>query len=149
MQEALVPEERNNAWLAARLQKLHQEYFPDVGLENKIVVKFGRKSRTRFGSIIAHKEPGEALPVTYITINSLFRHQIVPEYVIDATLVHEFTHYTHGFHSPRRQLHRHPHKGGIVTLEMKNRGAHHPYLEQKKWIKQEYRAFLASHYAKS
>jgi len=137
---------RNNIWLAERLKKLRDEYFPDVGIENKIVVRFGRRSRTRFGSIIAHKEALEALPVTYITINSLFQNAIVPEYVIDATLIHEFIHYTHGFHSPRRQMHRHPHQGGIVTKEMRQRGAYPLYIQQKKWIKEEYRGFLLSYY---
>jgi hypothetical protein len=133
---------RNNQWLSERLQWLHAAYFPDVAIENKVVVKFGRQSKTRFGSIIARKEPGEALPVTYITINALFREQEIPDFVIDATLVHEFIHYTHGFHSPRRQMHRHPHKGGVVTKEMAARGAHHLYKQQRKWIKEEYKQLL-------
>lgn len=137
---------RTNEWLAARLIALHSAYFPDVALENRIVVRFGRATRNRFGSIIAKPESGEVHPVTYITINGLFRHPTVPEFVIDATLVHEFVHYTHGFHSPRRQMYRHPHQGGIVTKEMAARGAHFLYLEQKRWIKEEYRAFLAKYH---
>jgi hypothetical protein len=136
------PVTRNNVWLAERLNTIHQTYFPDVAIENKVIVRFGRKSRTRFGSIIAKKVSGEALPVTYITINSLFKHEVVPEFVIDATLIHEFVHYTHGFHSPRRQMHPHPHRGNIVTKEMIARGAEHFYTQQKQWIKDEYRSFL-------
>lgn len=137
---------RNNLWLANRLQKLHQDYFPDVAVENRVVVRFGRITKNRFGSIIAKKERDESHPVTYITINGLFRNLEVPEYVIDATLVHEFIHYTHGFHSPRRQVYKHPHLGGIVTKEMAARGAHFLYLEQKRWIKEEYRNFLIAHH---
>lgn len=136
---------RNNVWLAQRLQTLHAAYFPDVAVENRVIVRFGRASRTRFGSIIAKKET-EILPITYITINSLFKHEIVPEFVIDATLVHEFIHYTHGFHSPRRQMYRHPHKGGIVLKEMRSRGADHLYKQQRRWIKEEYRQFLLDYH---
>ena len=139
---------RDNTWLANRLMNIHQTYFPDVAIENKVVVRFGRKSRTRFGSIIAKKERDEALAVTYITINSLFKALIVPEYVIDATLVHEFVHYTHGFHSPRRQMHPHPHRGNIVTKEMTSRGAYHLYTLQKSWIKSDYKDFLQHNFPK-
>jgi hypothetical protein len=91
---------RDNKWLANLLFELHGTYFADVPIENTILVRFGRTSKTRFGSIIAKPTKGYKLPVTYININSLFKDEIVPEYVITATLLHEFVHYTHGFHSP-------------------------------------------------
>lgn len=143
----LPAERRTNQWLADRLTMLRAQYFPDVSIENKIVVLFGRASRARFGSIIAKKDPQEALPVTYITINGLFRDTALPDFVIDATLVHEFVHYTHGFHSPRRQQYPHPHQGGVVTKEMQDRGAGELYLTQKRWVKDRYRDFLLKHAA--
>lgn len=139
---------RTNIWLAERLRSLHAQYFPDVEIENKLVVRFGRKSKTRFGSIIAHKEAGHTQPVTYITINSFFKDEEVPEYVIDATLLHEFTHYTHGFHSPRKQIHKHPHRGNIVNKEIITRGAGEFLTKQDAWVKEFYRDFLHNEYQK-
>jgi hypothetical protein len=135
---------RNNQWLAAKLMELHGQFFADVPIENAILVRFGRASRTRFGSIIARPTPGYNQPVTYITINSLFRDEEVPEYVIFATLIHEFVHYTHGFHSPLPQKFRYPHKGGIVNREIRERGAGEILELQLKWIKTTYRDFLKS-----
>ncbi|MEI6477941.1 MAG: hypothetical protein WCO52_03055 [bacterium] len=136
---------RTNTWLADRLRQLRENHFPDIPVQNTILVKFGRSSRTRFGSIIARKRAGYKKPVTYISINSLFRDEEVPEYVIDATLAHEFVHYTHGFHSPLEQRHKFPHKGGIVGKELRERGLGELEKEQKRWIAQDYRTFLRKH----
>lgn len=136
---------RDNAWLAERLHYVHITFFSDVPIRNTILVRFGRISRTRFGSIIARPKAGYTLPVTYITINSLFKDESVPEYVIDATLAHEFAHYTHGFHSPLEQRYKYPHKGGVVSKEMRSRGAGEILDQQTKWIKSHYRQFLISH----
>lgn len=135
---------RDNTWLAQQMKELYDAYFQDVPVENTILVKFGRTSRTRFGSIIAKPTTGYKLPVTYISINALFKDEIVPEFVIQATLLHEFVHYTHGFHSPIPQKHRYPHQGGIVNKEIRARGAGAILAQQLKWIKHEYRDFLKS-----
>jgi hypothetical protein len=133
---------RDNKWLAKQLDDLHARYFSDIPIENAILVRFGRAARTRFGSIIAKPTPGYQRPVTFISINSLFKDEVVPEYVIQATLLHEFVHYTHGFHSPLKQKYRFPHKGGIVNREIKERGAGDILDLQNRWIKQHYRNFL-------
>jgi hypothetical protein len=135
---------RDNRWLANRLMELCQKHFSDVPIENVILVRFGRASRTRFGSIIARKKNSYRQEVTYITINSLFKDESVPEYVIDATLMHEFVHYAHGFHSPLKQRYKYPHKGGIVDKEIRQRGGGELLTQQSKWIKQSYREFLKS-----
>jgi hypothetical protein len=137
---------RTNPWLAERLDAIHQQYFSDVPIRNVIMVKFGRESRSRFGSIIARERKGYTQPISYITINSLFRDETVPEYVIDATLAHEFTHYTHGFHSPLERRYPYPHRGGIVDKELVQRGAGELLKLQKAWIKKESRAFLTNHH---
>lgn len=139
---------RDNKWLAERLSEIRRRYFPDVQIENTIYVRFGRANRTRFGSIIARPRAGFTRPVTYITINSLFKTEEVPDYVIDATLVHEFVHYTHGFHSPLEHLYNYPHKGGIVNKEIRKRGAGEILDLQTTWIKNYYSEFLKNHYAK-
>jgi len=121
---------------------LHQAHFSDVQIRNKLFVRFGRKSRGRFGSIIAYPEPDYILPVTYITINGLFRDPGVPEYVIEGTLLHEFAHYTHGFHSPHPRRYEHPHKGNVVNEEIIARGGGDILKHQKKWIKEDYKKYL-------
>ena len=136
---------RTNHWLAERLDAIHHDYYADVPIKNVIMVRFGRESRTRFGSIIARPRTGHAQPVSYITINSLFTDEEVPQYVIDATLAHEFAHYAHGFHSPLERLYDYPHKGGIVDKEIIKRGGGELLKLQKAWIKKEYRDFLRKH----
>jgi len=135
---------RDNNWLADRLHFIHQTHFADIAIENQILVRFGRKSRTRFGSIIAKPKAGFTKPVTFITINSLFKDEVVPEFVIDATLGHEFSHYTHGFHSPRTQLYKYPHQGDVVNKEMRKRGMGEVLELQEEWAKRHYPAFLRS-----
>lgn len=136
---------RTNIWLADRLHQIQKNNFADVLVENTILVRFGRSSKTRFGSIIARPRTGYSQPVTYITINSLFQDVSVPEFVIDATLAHEFTHYCHGFHSPLDQLYKYPHRGGIVNKEIKTRGLGEILEQQRVWIKTEYPNFLRKH----
>ena len=133
---------RNNQWLAERLTSIHQKYFSDIVISNTILVKFGRISKTRFGSIIARPRKGYSQDVSYITINALFKNEEVPEYVIDATLVHEFVHYAHGFHSPLERKFLHPHRGDVVNKEIYKRGAGELLDLQNAWIKAEYRTFL-------
>jgi hypothetical protein len=133
---------RTNQWLADYLQELYLDYFTDIPIPNKLVVRFGRKSRSRFGSIIAKPEPITGKLVTYIAINHLFRDPEVPDYVIGATLLHEFTHYAHGFHSPLPRKHTHPHRGGVVDKEIISRGGKHLLEQQEAWIKHSYRDFL-------
>ncbi len=135
---------RDNKWLAEQLHSLHTKYFSDVPIENTILVRFGRESKTRFGSIIAKPTSGYRDPVTYITINSLFKDETVPEFVIIGTLLHEFVHYAHGFHSPIKRKYRYPHQGGIVNREIRARGAGETLALQTKWIKTTYRDFLRS-----
>ena len=137
---------RDNKWLASRLAEIQSKFFSDVPISNIIFVRFGRSSKTRFGSIIAKPLKGHKKPVTYITINALFKEEEVPDYVIEATLAHEFVHYTHGFHSPLRRLYKYPHQGGIVDKELRKRGIGEILDQQTKWTKDFYRPFLRKHH---
>ena len=133
---------RTNQWLSERLSHLHRTYFTDIEIKNAVLVKFGRKSKGRLGSIIARPAKGFTLPVTYITINSLFKDEIVPDYVIEATLAHEFVHYSHGFHSPLERKYKFPHKGDIVNKDIRARGMGELLDRQNVWLKKEYTQFL-------
>ena len=129
---------RDNRFLADRLATIHANFFAEVPITNRIFVRFGRATKNRLGSIIAKPHPEYSAPVTYIRINDLFRDPIVPEYVIDATLAHEFAHYTHGFHSPLPKKYTHPHRGNVVNKEIISRGAGHLLTQQDAWLKTEY-----------
>ena len=129
---------RNNNWLATRLASLHQEYFSDIKLANTILVRFGRQSKTRLGSIKLKKIKNHHQPVSLITINKLLQLAEVPDYVIDAVLAHELVHYCHGFSSPLPRLYRYPHQAGVVDKELKKRGLNQILQKEKRWTKQHF-----------
>jgi len=131
---------RDNQWLAKRLEWLWRTYFADVPVSNEVIVRFGRSARTRLGSIKFGKR--KINPRSYITLTGLFRDEQVPDYVVDAVLAHELTHYAHGFHSPHSRLYRHPHAQGVVTKELTARGLGAIVREQKRWLKKNWPKFI-------
>lgn len=122
---------RDNAWLLSRLDYLWSEYFADVSQDNKVFIRFGRFSRLRLGSIRMDRRS----KYTYITITGMFRHQAVPQDVVDHTIAHELVHYIHGFSSPKPRLHKYPHHGGIVNKELRVRRLEHLIRSYSKWLK--------------
>ncbi|MBS3167235.1 hypothetical protein J4403_03440 [Candidatus Woesearchaeota archaeon] len=123
---------RDNEWLNNKLNQIWTFLFPEVARSNDVVIRFKGKSKNRFGSISLKDK------TTIITINSLFMHELIPEYVIDTTVAHELVHYMHGFFSPHQRLYKHPHKGGIVTKELKKRGFEATLKKEKLWVKKEW-----------
>lgn len=130
--------ERNNDWLTAKLKSLYINYFSDVPITNTILVKFGKKSRGRLGSIALREKKGHPQKVSIISLNRILKDNSVPEYVIEAVLAHEFVHYAHGFSSPLPQLYRYPHQAGIVDKELVKRGLGHLLKSEKKWTKEHF-----------
>lgn len=127
-----MSELRDDKWLHQLLDDVWDEHFADVPQENIVRVIYGRKARTRLGSI--RVDPSDH-SVSIITMNGLFRYPEIPEFVVKATLVHELSHYAHGFNSPLEQKHKHPHSGGVMRAEFAERGLEQLYLDQKKWLK--------------
>lgn len=129
---------RSNEWLESRLAYLWNAYYSDVTRVYPIKASFGPRARYRYGSI--YSVGGQC----HILINRLFAHPAVPEYVIDATLVHELAHYVHGYGSGRPKLYSHPHRGGVVDKEMEKRGC--LALEQNAgdWRRDNWQPFYAS-----
>lgn len=134
---------RDQVWLEQLLERIWQEYFSDVTRANQVRVEFGRRAKTRLGSI---KHPAGNQSVSVITLNGLFRDPAIPQFVVEATLVHEMCHYAHGFNSPLDQRFRHPHAGGVMRQEFAERGLVELYLEQKSWLKSNWPAMVREHF---
>lgn len=148
----LLNELRDDTWLDQRFSLLFQNHFSDIVPTNEIVIKFGRKSRTRLGSIgmtgwqsknraVGYRGRGDH-GVSVITLTSYFQLEAVPEEIIDATIAHELVHYVHGFHSPRPQLYAHPHRGGVVETELERRGLLELTIRQQKWLADNWRTIV-------
>jgi hypothetical protein len=131
---------RDALWLQQLLDDTWDKHFADVPQTNIVRIVFGRRAKTRLGSIrIDPRQPD----VTIITMNGLFADPQIPEFVVLATLVHEMTHYAHGFNSPLAQKHRHPHAGGVMRAEYRERGLESLYLQQRKWLKTNWHQIVA------
>lgn len=124
---------RDEEWLENMLADVWASYFGDVEQENEVVIRFGRAAKQRLGSISLDRNNPK---ISIITINPLYKDLDVPEFVIRATIVHEMSHYAHGFNSPHQQKHRFPHSGGVIRQEFAERGLEDMYLQQKRWLKE-------------
>lgn len=141
---------RTNDWLEKQLQYLLKNYFSNVKLTNPIEIRFGREAKYRFGSIKLLRPRGLKRLVTstkpqksIITITSMFAKEDVPVDIVRYTIAHELTHYAHGFSSANKRLFKHPHHGGIVNYELKERGADDLVTAFKRWLKNYRKAILA------
>ena len=134
---------RDNRWLLSRLDFLWDKFFPDIAQTNPIFIRFGRYSKYRLGSIKLDRSSGKS----YITITAMFKDEKIPGEVVDHTIGHELTHYTHGFSSRRPRMHKYPHAGGVVKKEMEERGMGHLHRAYKVWVKQ-YREILKQSYGR-
>lgn len=136
---------RDDAWLFLKLDEVWDKYFTDMPQLNDVMIVWGRKARNRLGSI----KPGEKRlgehPETIITINSLFKDENIPEFIVTATIAHELAHYAHGFHSPLARKYDHPHAGGAVNKELIKRGLEKEMKQQKKWLKENWKNYVNEH----
>lgn len=128
---------RDNIWLGKKLENIWRQYFFDVEKINNVAIKFGKKARSRLGSIKQlHSYHLKNKNDSVITLTAYFKDERVPEYIIDSTIAHELCHYAHGFSSPHPQQTKHPHSGGVVDNELKGRGFTVQLENQKKWLKE-------------
>lgn len=124
---------RDDYWLKERMEQMWILLFPEVPKENLVIVRFKGKWKNKFGHIKKIKGAN-----TEIAINSIFRDERVPDYIIDLTLAHEMVHYMHGFNSPLPKQFNKPHAGGIVNRELKKKGFGHLLLKEREWVKKEW-----------
>ncbi len=120
-------------YLTSKTASLIRENFPDRGINNLLVVKWGKRWRNTLGHIkpLENTEFGSV-----IEINSLMKSTEVPEFVIDAVLMHELVHYFQGFGSNHERKSKHPHKGGVVDKELSRLGWNEITKKSDKWIKE-------------
>ncbi len=130
---------RDEAWLQQLLDDTWDAHFTDVPQTNDVRIVFGRRAKRRLGSIVLDPQDRTT---SVITMNGLFRLAEVPEFVIQATLVHELTHYAHGFNSPLEQRQQHPHAGGVMRREFAERRLLQLYLQQKRWLKENWNTLV-------
>lgn len=124
---------RNDEWLAERLNQIWGLLFPDTERQNNVIIRFKGRWKNKFGHIKRLKNKD-----TEIAVNSLFRNERVPEFIIDTTIAHELIHYSHGFQSPLPKRYKHPHAGGIVRRELLNRGFGHLIKREREFVKREW-----------
>ncbi len=134
---------RDNRWLQELLDTTWDSYFSDIAQDNDVRIVFGRRAKRRLGSISLDPANRE---VSVITMNGIFKSEEIPEFVIQATLVHELTHYAQGFNSPLAQAQAHPHAGGVMKREFTERGLLELYLNQKRWLKINWPQVLAKEF---
>jgi len=128
---------RNDMFLANRLNQIWSMLFPEVERKNNIAIRFKGKWKNKFGHIklLRNKD-------TEIAINSYFKSEDIPEYIIDLTIAHELVHYMHGFNSPLEKRFKHPHKGNIVNRELVNRGFGFMLKNEKNFVRNIWPRFL-------
>ena len=134
---------RDQEWLENLLVDIWFRYFGDVEQTNSVHIRYGRKAKRRLGSIGIDRKDGYS---TIITINPLYQDLEIPEYVVVATIVHEMTHYAHGFNSPLAQKQRHPHSGGVIRKEFAERGLESLYIKQKRWLKSNWQGTIDKYF---
>lgn len=131
---------RDGKWLQARLDCLCKEYFSDLPAGLPIRIVFGTPSLHLLGSIRSRN--GECI----LRLSGLYRWMEVPEWVVDATIVHELAHYVHGFGSGLERMHTHAHRGGVVDAELERRGLVGMSRNAKQWRSQHWMAMYERFY---
>lgn len=130
---------RNNIWLKKIAQAVWFKYFHDISPTNDLRVKFGKRAKWQLGCIRQNTKKGSP---SIVIINGYFKNTLVPQYVVESILAHEFVHYLCGFSSSKPQLFRYPHRGGIINREMRKRGLGNIEEKQKKWVKENWNKFI-------
>ncbi len=134
---------RNQEWIERQLNYVWKTYFFDVPEHNPVYIEFGRRARTRLGSISL--DPNQP-QTSRIRITGWFRYEEVPVSVVHSVIIHEMCHYAHGFHSSAEQRHKHPHAGGVIRKEFADRGLEDLYDYQQQWLKTQWPRFIKKYY---
>lgn len=131
--ECLLVARNPNAYLAY----VWERYFGDVSRVNEVQIAWGQPWKNRLGLIRLSLDE----TTSFIGINSLLQHQLVPCYVLLTTVAHELVHYAHGFGSPLPRPYEHPHAHNVVNRELEKRGLGTFVRQCDLWIDKEWFAF--------
>lgn len=135
---------RDEFWLQELLDTTWDTHFAEVPQDNIVRIEYGKRAKRQLGCIRLDKSDPT---ISVITMNGLFRSVEIPQFVVEATLVHELIHYAHGFNSPLAQKQAHPHAGGVIRREYAERGLESLYVRQKAWLKANWPAIVAANFA--
>ena len=133
------PPVRDGEWLRGEMDEIWRRYFADTPRVNRVEIGFRRPWKRRLGVISLAEDEG----TTRIGINALLGHAEVPYCLTLITVAHELVHYCHGFGSPLPRRYEHPHRGGIVTRELEQRGLEAELEQYGLWIQQHWWSFYA------
>lgn len=142
---------RNIKFLEDILYDLWENNFCDIPRKNLVVIKYGKRSKRQLGSIklanrktkirgIMRNKENDYLvqddkSITVITINRYFRNEVIPEFIVRATVAHELCHYAHGFSSPLEKRFVNPHQGSVIKKELQKRGLLEEQNRADNWLK--------------
>ena len=148
-----------NTKLQDLLYEIWEEYFPDVPRKNLVIVKYGKYSKQRLGSIKwvrdfkgiksfykkfkDEHDVQDDKRITLIILTRYFTNPQIPDFVIKTTLAHELAHYAHGFNSPLEKRYKFPHQGKIIQKELERRGLGKEYILSEKWLKENWEKFVS------
>lgn len=121
--------------LAKKTAQLVRENFSKHEISNLLCVRWGKPWKSKLGHIKPFKNTEFG---SLIEINSVLNDPRVPEFVVEATLLHELIHYFQGFGSNKPRQRRHPHRGGSVQNEMARFGWTQIQQKQDEWVKQNF-----------
>jgi predicted metal-dependent hydrolase len=140
-----MPNEEYNNCLAKKTAELIRENFSEKEITNFLVVKTGKKWKRTLGHIKPLKNQKKHDPEygSLIEINPLLFDNDVPEKILDYVIMHELTHYFHGFGSNHEKKHKHPHKGRIVEKELERLGWKEIQEKSDLWLKGNWTKILA------
>ncbi len=119
------------------LEYIWRHYFSDVPRVNEVQIAYCQPWKRRLGLIRLSQDNA----VSFIGINSLLKHPLVPEYVLFTTIAHELTHYAHGFGSPLPRRYTHPHANNVVNRELEARGLREQVRLCDDWIDKQWFTF--------
>jgi hypothetical protein len=143
---------RDREFLEKTLYDLWENYFCDIPRKNLVLIKYGKYSKRQLGSIKLANErtkikgllkqkqkdydTQDNKSITVITVTRYFQQEVVPEFVVRATIAHELCHYAHGFSSPLQKRFQKPHQGSVIEKELKKRGLLKKQEIVDKWLKE-------------
>jgi hypothetical protein len=151
---------RDREFLEKTLYDLWENYFCDIPRKNLVLIKYGKYSKRQLGSIKLANErtkikgllkqkqkdydTQDNKSITVITVTRYFQQEVVPEFVVRATIAHELCHYAHGFSSPLQKRFQKPHQGSVIEKELKKRGLLKKQEIVDKWLKENWLDIISS-----